>query len=108
MRVAPQVVRHTDGWEVASAGRECVRYRDGVREATIGVGRGQPSRLYVDSLPWVTEAGEAPIPEPEQSVILVRLIEGMQEMGFPWSCTGRPSRTRPGRFPDTGCWTHVG
>ncbi len=81
-RVRPQKVQSTDGWTVASAGREVVQYEEGGRKATVGVDRGHPTRVYVDTLTWVDPDGrERPVDQPEREVILQRLQEGLLFMG---------------------------
>ena len=83
VRVKPQRVEHTDGWAVASAGREQVRYEEGGRQALIGIDRGRhSSRLYVASLSWVDGDGETPLLEPHRNAVLDRIVEGLMAMGL--------------------------
>lgn len=81
VRVLPQRVEHTDGWAVESAGRDAVRYQEPGRAAEIGIDRGVDAyRVHLDSLVWVDGAGAAigPVERPENSLLIDRIVEGLE------------------------------
>lgn len=84
IRVRPQHVRHTDGWEVASYDRERMIYEQGDRVALVYIDDGFPAyRVYVNSLVWVAPDGSEVAPtKAEQAVIWPRFIEGMEALGM--------------------------
>jgi hypothetical protein len=83
-RTEPQQVTSSDGWQVASAGREEVLYREGGREVRAGVDRGPVTRLYVDDLDWVDPGtgDRTALSEQERANVLPRLVEGLEFMGM--------------------------
>lgn len=82
-RTKPQQVTSSEGWQVASAGREAVLYRDAGREARAGVDRGPVTRLYVDDLAWVDDEGrETALSEQERALVLPRLVAGLEFLGM--------------------------
>ncbi len=79
----PQQVTSSEGWQVESAGREAVLYRDGGREAVAGVDRGRPTRFYVDDLAWVAPDGSrTALTAAQADLVLRRLVLGLEHMGL--------------------------
>ena len=79
----PQQVTSSEGWQVESAGREAVLYRQGGREAVVGVDRGRPTRLYVDDLAWTARDGSrTALTAAEADLVLRRLVAGLERMGL--------------------------
>ena len=92
-RTEPQQVTSNEGWQLASAGREAVLYRDAGREARAGVDRGPVTRLYVDDLTQIDEDGrETALPEQDRAVVLPRLVAGLRLLGMDWSCSAGVGR----------------
>ena len=78
-----QQVTSSEGWQVESAGREAVLYRQGGREAVVGVDRGRPTRLYVDDLAWIARDGNrTALTAAEADLVLRRLVAGLERMGL--------------------------
>lgn len=82
-RTRPQQVTNSEGWQVESAGREAVLYRDGGREALAGVARGRPTRLHVEDLAWLAPDGSrTALTAAEADLVLRRLALGLEHMGL--------------------------
>jgi len=81
VRVQPQRVEHTDGWAVSSAGREQIAGRTG---RTLRPRWHRPRTTVVLALrstpctEWTTTAPGNPVQEPERSLVLDRIVEGLE------------------------------
>jgi hypothetical protein len=70
-RLAPQKVKHSDGYVVQVANRECVEYIEPHRKAMIEVGFGNSVGVYIETLNgWLSDAGISPMsPSDREHVI---------------------------------------
>jgi hypothetical protein len=80
-RVAPQVVRHSDGFTVQIGGRYHIEYLEAERAAEVTADLDGPVvRLHANSVRW-TRPDPRPATEPERTLILDRVRAGMAELG---------------------------
>ena len=81
-RVAPQIVEHTDGYSVASKGRETLLYKDQNGEVTIYIDAGPAAvAIYPKTMKRFTSDGKAVDMTPEEkAVVLPRFVDGWAAM----------------------------
>jgi len=80
-RVAPQVVRHSDGYTVQIGGRYHIEYLAGDAVARIPADlEGPIVRLHSKSIVWV-KPHERPATQEERTLILSRVKVGIEAMG---------------------------
>lgn len=80
-RLAPQAVRHSDGYTVQIADRYHLEYLEGGRVARVEAEFGGPSVVvYSESLAW-HRPDDQPMDDADRAEIIERLRRGVEAMG---------------------------
>lgn len=80
-RVAPQVVRSSEGWTVQIGGRYHIEYLDKDRIAKVNADlEGRAVRIYRKSVQWTKPIDRVPTAD-ERDLVLTRVRAGLSAMG---------------------------
>jgi hypothetical protein len=81
-KLAPQKVRHSNGYVVQVANRESVEYLEAGRRAVVGVDFAATVGVYAKTLKeWITPEGKMEMTDLDQAEILRRIVAGLEAMG---------------------------
>ena len=84
-RLAPQKVKHSDGFVVQIANRHSAEYIESSRRATISVEFGAWVCVYENTLSaWSSDAGGSSMSATDRERVARRIVAGLEAMG------GRP------------------
>src|SRR4030081_2065157 len=75
-------VKHSDGYLVQVANRQCVEYVEPHRKAMIEVDFGNSVGVYIETLNgWLSEAGISPISATDRERVISGIVAGLEAMG---------------------------
>ena len=75
-------VKHSDGYLVQVANRQCVEYVEPHRKAMIEVDFGNSVGVYIETLNgWLSEAGISPMSATDRERVISGIVAGLEAMG---------------------------
>src|SRR5260370_21780411 len=74
--------KHSDGYLVQVANRQCVEYVEPHRKAMIEVDFGNSVGVYIETLNgWLSEAGVSPMSATDRERVISGIVVGLEAMG---------------------------